>query len=138
MTIRNFHIGHFVMGGTTRNWTRTIDLPIPTTLRASVALGQVMCGPGGYIKVGILSCRFRNEFNEEEMDRFGSFGQWPLTVVEISPTELRSDTDYKLNLKLGRLEPIKQSLPRKTTRKAKPSRSTRGVRTRRSRTGKKR
>src|SRR5262245_17025083 len=47
-----------------------------------------------------------------------------LTVVEISPTELRSDTDYKLNLKLGRLEPIKQSLPRKTTRKAKPSRST--------------
>jgi len=80
MTIRNFHIGHFVMGGTTRNWTRTIDLPIPTTLRASVALGQVMCGPGGYIKVGILSCRFRNEFNEEEMDRFGSFGQWPLTI----------------------------------------------------------
>jgi hypothetical protein len=61
-----------------------------------------------------------------------------LTVIEISPTELRSDTDYKLNLKLGRLEPIKQSLPRKTTRKAKPSRSTRGVRTRRSRTGKKR
>jgi len=61
-----------------------------------------------------------------------------LTVVEILPHELRADTDYKLNLKLGRLEPLKQSLPRKTTRKAKPRRSTKGVRTRRSRTGKKR
>jgi hypothetical protein len=81
MTIRNFHLGgEYVGAGHMRHFTRTIDLDRPTKLRAFASLGQVMCGPGGYVKVGIFSCRFRNEFNEEEANHFGSFWQWPLFV----------------------------------------------------------
>ena len=63
-----------------RHWTRTFDFSSPTRLRVAATLGQVMCGPGGYIKVGVSRIRFRNEENDEETRHFETFNEWPLSV----------------------------------------------------------